>query len=305
MVDRVHRSSDRVRSVRNSDWSLWLGASVAIVLPALWIAGLTPAAGQESEATFITRQECADCHDEAETFVASPHGQAMLHASPEALDASCVGCHGSGVEHIEDPMPENINKQPGASACATCHVAKPGELWLATDGHTRFEVACLDCHGGAGHTDLDTPWLLTEEPFELCGSCHATQAAASHRPFAHRDGKDAFACTECHSPHGVRRVGRLTLLRSGGPCINCHTEKAAPFIYPHPPREVDGCVACHEPHGSTNPRLLTRRQVLNLCLECHTNVPSFHNVARARYRVCTNCHVAVHGSNRDRNLFDE
>ena len=78
-----------------------------------------------------------------------------------------------------------------------------------------------------------------------------------------------------------------------------------PFVFAHPPQERLGCVACHMPHGSTNPRQLTRRNTYMLCLECHTSVPSFHDVTGSRYRDCVNCHTAVHGSNRDRKLFEE
>ena len=53
--------------------------------------------------------------------------------------------------------------------------------------------------------------------------------------------------------------------------------------------------------------MLQRAQVYQLCIECHSNLghetlgsqpPAFHNLNLARYRNCTTCHVAVHGSNR-------
>jgi predicted CXXCH cytochrome family protein len=65
-------------------------------------------------------------------------------------------------------------------------------------------------------------------------------------------------------------------------------------------------MSCHEPHGSTNPMALTRPRVDQLCLECHSLIeggtfgsqpPSFHDLRSPRYRNCTTCHVAVHGSN--------
>ena len=165
-------------------------------------------------------------------------------------------------------------------------------------------MACFDCHV-SGHEDPGTETLLAAEPFELCGSCHGSQKSSTYRPFAHRDGSRPFACTNCHSAHAATRAGRLAAFESPGACLDCHTEKAGPFVFPHPTREVKGCLSCHEPHGSTNPRMLTRRTVLNLCLECHAGIPSLHNLGQARFRACQSCHVAVHGSNRDARLFDE
>jgi len=95
------------------------------------------------------------------------------------------------------------------------------------------------------------------------------------------------------------------MIGSGGVCLDCHAEKTGPFVYPHPPQQVNGCINCHVPHGSPNPKLLTRHRVAALCLECHTDVPSFHDVSRPRYQSCQNCHAAVHGSNRDPRLMKE
>jgi predicted CXXCH cytochrome family protein len=105
--------------------------------------------------------------------------------------------------------------------------------------------------------------------------------------------------------HGDTRVGRLNLLSGGGACVDCHSEKEGPFIFPHPPVDRPGCISCHAPHGSTNPRLLTRRSISHLCLECHTDVPAFHDLGRTRYQDCQTCHAAVHGSNRDPRLIEE
>ena len=70
--------------------------------------------------------------------------------------------------------------------------------------------------------------------------------------------------------------------------------------------KTDGCWACHEPHGSANPRMLTRHEVRLVCLECHSNIavgktvggvpPAFHDLRSPRYRNCTVCHAAIHGS---------
>jgi predicted CXXCH cytochrome family protein len=65
-------------------------------------------------------------------------------------------------------------------------------------------------------------------------------------------------------------------------------------------------MSCHEPHGSVKPSALTRTRVDQLCLECHSPItggtlgsqpPSIHDLRSPRYRECTVCHVAIHGSN--------
>jgi DmsE family decaheme c-type cytochrome len=253
----------------------------------------------------LTMETCAMCHeDEAAAFAASPHGRAMAQLDASILDRSCAQCHGATAEHIDDPSPENVRRAPESSACVSCHPASRPTLAVSNPAHTRFGVACADCHS-AGHTDLGTDHLLADEPFELCATCHQSVAGEFKMPFAHRDGTRNFDCTNCHSMHGQNQQGRLNLLSKSGACVDCHTEKTGPFVFPHPPRELDGCIACHHPHGSTNPRQLRRRSVAQLCIECHAGVPAFHNLSQTRYQACQNCHVAVHGSNRDPRLLEE
>lgn len=248
----------------------------------------------------VTLDTCAACHDEvAAAFVDGPHGRAMAKVSKEVLARSCTSCHGPGAAHVDDPSPDNINRHPGPEACALCHADRAGGLALSMPAHPRNGVQCLDCHV-SGHSDPGTKHMLAKPANDICASCHQLEAAQFQRPYAHRKGgQEPFACTACHDPHGESARGRLTLLHNGGVCIACHTENAGPFVFPHPPREVDGCVTCHDPHGSMNPRQLKRRNVINLCLECHADVPAFHDLSLARYRACQTCHAAIHGSNRD------
>ncbi len=253
----------------------------------------------------LTMETCAMCHeDEAAAFAASPHGRAMVQVDAAVLERSCVQCHGATAEHIDDPTPENIRRVPDSTACVSCHPASLAALEVTAPAHTRFGVACIDCHA-AGHTDSGNQHLLADKPFELCADCHQSVAGEFKMPFAHRDGTRNFDCTNCHSMHGQNRQGRLNLLSKSGACIDCHTEKTGPFVFPHPPRELDGCIACHHPHGTTNPRQLRRRNVAQLCIECHAGVPAFHNLSQPRYQSCQNCHVAVHGSNRDPRLLED
>jgi DmsE family decaheme c-type cytochrome len=253
----------------------------------------------------VTMETCAICHEDvAPVFAAGPHGRAMARVDSAILDRSCVGCHGPATEHVDDPATENINRHPAPAACLGCHPGRESMTDISTAGHVRNGIACLDCHG-SGHAELKTDHLLTSAPHKLCAECHLSESGSFQMPYAHRDGTRPFECTNCHSVHGDNRQGRLAMIGSGGVCLDCHTEKTGPFVYPHPPQQLNGCVNCHVPHGSPNPKLLTRYRVASLCLECHTNVPSFHDVSRPRYQSCQNCHAAIHGSNRDPRLFEE
>ena len=269
------------------------------------IAMLLACAGWLTAEEPVTMETCAVCHDEvAAAFAAGEHGRAMQRIDPALLDRSCVACHGPATEHIDDPNTDNIIRNPGQDACATCHSGFVALTHSSNAAHVRTGIACSDCHG-SGHEPLGTDHLLLAPSHELCSGCHLSVAGSFQMPFAHRDGSRPFECTNCHSMHGLGRVGRLTMIGSGGACFDCHTDKTGPFIYPHPPQQLDGCVTCHAPHGSPNPRMLTRNRVAALCLECHTNVPRSHDLGSARYQSCQTCHAAVHGSNRDPALFEE
>jgi DmsE family decaheme c-type cytochrome len=250
-------------------------------------------------------ETCEICHDEvAAEFVAGSHGRAMAVVDRQLLEASCETCHGPGATHADDPATDNIRRVPDADACVSCHVGSGASLALGAAAHERYDVACLECHV-SGHSMPDAEPLLQAGPAKLCVECHGDIGARFRLPFAHRDGRGPQDCTTCHAVHSTTEAGRRSLLGAGAECAACHVEKTGPFVFPHAPREIDGCVACHEPHGSTNPRQLRRRSVADLCLECHAGVPATHNLARTRYQDCQNCHLAVHGSNRDPRLFRE
>ncbi len=269
------------------------------------IAGLGPGgsarAGDPPDAA-----TCAVCHEEvAAAFPATDHGRAMAAASRGDLERSCAVCHEPSPEHLEDPSSDNVRRLPGPAACLACHEGRRAGLLLTTPAHARNGVECLDCHAGGAPSAGDPHVLAVPDP-ERCAGCHRGESSLLHLPSAHREsGQRPFSCLACHEIHGAGVGGRLDVMGAGGACLECHREKAVPYIYPHPSVEVDGCLACHEPHGSMNPRLLTRRRVADLCLECHAGISAFHDLTQARYRACQTCHTAVHGSNHDPRLLRE
>jgi DmsE family decaheme c-type cytochrome len=280
-----------------------VAAGICLMLGFAWVAR------SEKAPAPAGRETCAVCHDkEAEAFARSVHGRAIASRSRGMFEASCATCHAPAESHMSDPTKANVVRIPAASACLACHASR-GSLLLTSPAHARNRVGCLDCHfsghpAAASAAPSAAPLLLAPAR-ELCARCHETQARSFALPYAHREGVKPFACTACHSVHGSGRGGRLSLVGKGAACADCHAEKAGPYVFPHPPREVEGCLACHQPHGSPNPRLLTRRSAGAACLECHANIPPSHDLSRPRYQNCVTCHVAIHGSNHDRRLMDE
>jgi DmsE family decaheme c-type cytochrome len=230
--------------------------------------------------------------------------------SPNAL---CENCHGDGTKHIESSGDKafirGFHTRADADTCLNCHLPTGDHSGLRGGIHTNSEtVRCTTCH--SVHSPVPkSPHLLAKAPVPLCASCHPVQTASlQSKPFAHRLGRGGLDCTSCHDPHGRPGKESLKKTRDGEqPCLDCHAEKRGPFVFEHPPSGLVGdCTTCHQPHGSMNPKQLTRANVFQLCLECHSTLsastlgsqpPSFHNLTLARYRNCTTCHVAIHGSN--------
>jgi DmsE family decaheme c-type cytochrome len=234
----------------------------------------------------------------------------------------CETCHGDGTAHIEaGGDPTLIVKPagfPGSQLCLTCHDLTTHETSRRQGIHANSTaVNCLSCHS-IHHAEPRAKSLLAGREMEVCGACHGTYVAGLRdKPFGHRVGRGGMECSSCHEPHA--RVSRepVRRARSGeAVCTECHQAQRGPFVFPHGANEAfepgRECMSCHEVHGSNNPKQLRRANVWQLCTECHSPItadtlgsqpPSFHNLSLPRYRQCTTCHVAVHGSNRSPQLL--
>jgi DmsE family decaheme c-type cytochrome len=264
---------------------------------------------------------CTDCHEaQAKSFSANPHARALKKAVAAApgTNVACETCHGDGTAHIEStgatPPPLARRGRLGAETCLTCHREDRAQRSYRTGIHAVSEtVNCLTCHS-IHSSNAKSARLLVKEESLLCATCHQTQAASlRNKPVKHRLGRGGMECTSCHDPHG--RAGRdsLKLTRADElPCASCHSEKRGPFVFEHVSGVAGDCMSCHEPHGSSNPKQLVRSRVDQLCLECHSALspvilgsqpPSIHDVFSPRYRNCTTCHVAIHGSHRSPKLL--
>jgi DmsE family decaheme c-type cytochrome len=250
-------------------------------------------------------EDCATCHDElAAEFQNNIHGIAA-RGGP-----TCVSCHGDGTEHMDEGGDPSLIQVPrgarGAAGCLTCH-ANTKKMFSMRSVHADTEVHCDSCHSIHG-ADRGQSALLSQETTSLCASCHPGPVNSFRRPYGHRLDLGGLDCVSCHNPHGGAGEYSLNVDRAGdGPCVSCHAEKRGPFAFPHVSGIAGDCMSCHQPHGSTNPMALTRPRVDQLCLECHSRIvppdtfgsqtPSSHDLFDPRYRNCTTCHVAIHGSN--------
>jgi DmsE family decaheme c-type cytochrome len=250
-------------------------------------------------------EDCAMCHDEiAVAFSETIHGIANRGAP------SCVACHGDGAAHMDEGGDPSLISIPsgsaGASMCLECHQGTQ-TMFADRSVHGDRGVDCATCHE-MHPVDGGRRAMLTDDAVPLCATCHPQQANSFRRPYGHRLDLGGLDCASCHNPHGGAGEHSLKVDRSGqGPCVDCHAEKRGPFAYPHVSGVTGDCMSCHQPHGSSNPMALTRSRVDQLCLECHSRIvppdtlgsqtPSSHDMLDPRYRNCTTCHVAIHGSN--------
>ncbi|MEE8583657.1 MAG: DmsE family decaheme c-type cytochrome [Acidobacteriota bacterium] len=244
----------------------------------------------------IGAEMCLVCHDTFTSLKRTPH------ASVE-----CEACHGAGSLHVEsgDLSLSFKNKSFGwvKDQCQACHRQAPHLSSFARSSHARGMVSCATCH--QAHPEQALAGLLAKAEKDLCASCHQDSAAQFRKPYHHPVLEGAMDCSDCHTPHSedLRRQRGLAV-GTESQCVSCHADKKGPFVFEHASLE-SGCQSCHQPHGSVNPKMLVRSQVRQLCLECHSmsagtagSQPfSFHDLRSPRFRECTVCHRAIHGSN--------
>jgi DmsE family decaheme c-type cytochrome len=256
--------------------------------------------------------KCGDCHEEAAKFAGNPHARYSHRDKKPEIEDFCSNCHGDGAKHMEaggdKTLIQTFHGLADAELCISCHQKADEHASFATGFHgNSAAVNCLTCHS-IHKAVAKNEHLLARAPGALCQTCHSGQSASFRsKPFAHRLDRGGMTCLDCHNPHD-RKGQTVALTRSGElPCLNCHAEKRGPFVFDHATGSAGDCLSCHQPHGSTNPKMLTWARVDQLCLSCHSRTgsanplgsqpPSFHDLRFPRFRNCTTCHTAVHGSN--------
>lgn len=304
------------------------------------VSSETAAPAMGSLDDYVGSESCKACHeDQFKKFTGTKHAKLAEVASWKGKIEGCESCHGPGKAHLEDATdPTKIisfkgkNSKQVSETCLACHSGKESHNNFRRGEHWRNDVGCTDCHSPHGSplsssnadsatfvakTTLQNPGIATvamlkqSEP-QLCMSCHTETKSQFSKPFHHKVMEGAMKCTSCHNAHGGFESKQAQLaVGADSACIKCHSNKQGPFAFEHAPLKTEGCAACHTPHGSSNPKMLNRSSVRQLCLECHSSiteqlapdVPSFHNQTTVRFKECTVCHSAIHGSNSSNRFF--
>ncbi len=304
-------------------WALRVFSFLALV-PFCTAAGEKP---PPSQGGYVGSAACRACHPDVWlNFYKNPHFRSLALGTEPADKTGCEGCHGPGKAHVEARGGKAtivafsaLQAKEILNRCLECHSRDLGRAQIRRSSHSVADVACTGCH--SIHKPATPQHLLARKQADLCYSCHPQIKAQFSMPFKHRVNEGFMRCADCHNPHGAPAAAwrmsqrpRMVETASQGeqPCLKCHSDKRGPFVFEHPAVRVDGCETCHQPHGSANARLLRRPAVFTLCLECHNGAGGFgrrgegipalspvHNLADARYRNCTTCHVRLHGSNAD------
>lgn len=146
----------------------------------------------------VSVQECASCHDDAESLTRESVGR-TLH--PDHTGVSCTACHEADNHRIES-MSSAVTLE-----CAACHAGEHGVE--GTDPVRRTE-ACAPCHRD------------THAPQQRLLLGVALQDA---RPAPHFS--DGLTCGSCHAEAGedglVAPAGSEASARAlGDACVDCH-----------------------------------------------------------------------------------
>lgn len=291
---------------------------------------------------YVGSDTCSGCHDDqSNRFAKTKHAKLAGLDSWKGKVQGCESCHGPGLKHVEDPTVKgsiisfvNKNSKEISETCLSCHAGKETHNNFRRGEHWRNNIGCTECHSAHGGelpkfkldsmtligpasrqraNQADLVMLKQSEP-QLCIGCHAETKSQFSKPFRHKVLEGLMKCSDCHNPHGgFDQKQTKAAVGADQACVKCHSDKQGPFVFEHAPLKVEGCSACHTPHGSANPKMLKRSSVRQLCIECHTEIfavefgkePSHgpHSQTSIRSQNCVICHVAIHGSNAQRNFF--
>lgn len=294
------------------------------VLGLIWvlIAGVTGIHGAPQQGTipwkpkpgtedqYAGSETCVMCHVEhGEAFPENPHAGAGSEVEHPNGDLTCEACHGPGMAHADsggDPEEmKNFTEKASAEiskSCLGCHAGSARNARYMSSDHAAGDLSCVNCH--SVHSPEVMEGLKVTSSPGLCFTCHVEVRASFAGADRHGLGNGLVNCENCHNPHGSMENSMLARpMINGELCAVCHIDKRGPFVFDHAAGTVEGCVACHTPHGSPNRFMLKTNMTSELCVTCHVDAPTFHNMADLRYRNCTTCHTAIHGSDSHHLFF--
>lgn len=195
---------------------------------------------------------CGACHDQAEEYAKSLHGQALARGDGDVH--GCVDCHGDhAIRKSDDPLSTTARKNL-PETCGKCHsdpglarrhmlaVTKPSEAYLKSQhahltavGNNEAAV-CTDCHGThdiQARQNAESSinrWRIAE----TCGKCHEKirdefKASIHGKAFA-AGVQFAPNCVDCHGEHDIESpsadgssVNKKMVSRQT--CPRCHEDE--------------------------------------------------------------------------------
>jgi predicted CXXCH cytochrome family protein len=196
---------------------------------------------------------CEVCHRKTKFYTAK--GDGMPHFTDD-----CTLCH----DHTQSFAPVVT-----AANCFVCHADEASLLDKPSRHHDIFSGNCVACHAevspdpGPGHRAI-----------RACADCHGD--IAPHAP----PGVPAFACTDCHEPHGTNNI---ELVRDV-----IHTPQAGdkPVHFDNRDGQADGSFASVSAPGT------------GVCEICHTTTQFFRadGTGATHYALpCFPCHTHAAG----------
>jgi DmsE family decaheme c-type cytochrome len=249
---------------------------------------------------------CLSCHaDLAKHFSDNPHSKS---SAIQNSAIRCESCHGDGKAHAQSngdaskiSNPAKLSAKDADTVCLNCHVTQHPNF--ARSAHATANISCTSCH--SIHAGVEGKLLKASQP-PLCYQCHAGIQSEFSAPVHHKVDDGPVLCTACHDPHSTFETRlQAAIAQQTSACLKCHTNLAGPWVYEHGAIKQAGCSACHMPHGGNSPKLLNLANVNTVCLQCHlpsatvskTNVNAAHTPSSTR--LCTSCHLSIHGSNHE------
>lgn len=263
----------------------------------------------------VDRRGCQSCHgpggphisnleDEKEIY---KHIISYTRVKPKESAAACLRCHNDVLTMAHWQKTGHARADVTCTSCHQMHWPERLRQNPATDPSKEDKEAGRGVVAGA-RTNIRPPQftatpepkaLLKAEETKLCGSCHKRETTEFRHNFHHPVPEGRLVCSDCHDLHPSRdSQKRLRTMKQN--CITCHGDIAGPFAFEHDPTSDlsgEGCMECHRPHGSSNPKLLSTFS-RGLCNQCHSDKANNHFPGRSCWQ--SGCHVAIHGSNRDR-----
>jgi DmsE family decaheme c-type cytochrome len=258
-------------------------------------------------------EACATCHDDkTKQILSTPHGK---EGFAMRSDKGCETCHGPGQAHIDGGGDKSkirsfasLKGDEASMVCLQCHENGNRANWKSSV-HQQRNLACTTCHS-IHSAKSEVALLKTSDVTETCSNCHAELKAQIQRTSHHPIREGLMTCASCHNPHGTLTPKLVKANSVNELCYTCHTEKRGPFLWEHPPVR-ENCLNCHAPHGSNHEKLLVQNRPW-LCQSCHLDTrhpgtlydgSNLLTSNREFARSCSNCHLAIHGSNHPSGEF--